>query len=39
MSLIALILPIMFFALARHDEPAHPAVIERRANQKQLPYE
>ena len=39
MSLIALILPIMFFALVWHDEPARPAVIERRANQKQLPYE
>ena len=39
MSLIAVILSIMFFALVWHDEPARPAVIERRANQKQLPHE
>jgi hypothetical protein len=29
----------MFFALVWHDEPARPAVIERRAKQKQSPYE
>ena len=39
MSLLAVILTIMFFALVWQDEPARPAVIERRANQKQLPYE
>ena len=39
MSLVAVILSIMFFALVRHDKPVHPAVIERHANQKQLPYE
>jgi len=36
MSLIAVILSIMFFALVWHDEPARPAVIERRANQKTI---
>jgi hypothetical protein len=30
MSLVAVILSIMFFALIWHDEPARPAVIERR---------
>ena len=39
MSLIAIILSILFFALAWHDEPARPPVIERRANRKKLPYE
>jgi hypothetical protein len=39
MSLIAVILSIMFFALVWHDEPARPAVIERRTNQKRLPHE
>jgi hypothetical protein len=29
----------MFFALVWPDEPARPPVIERRANQKRLPYE
>jgi hypothetical protein len=32
MSLVAVILSIMFFALVWHEEPAHPAVIERRAS-------
>jgi hypothetical protein len=39
MSLVAIILSIMFFALCWHDEPVHPPVIEKRANQKRLPYE
>jgi hypothetical protein len=39
MSLVAVILSIIFFALVWHEEPAHPAVIERRASQKKLPYE
>ena len=39
MSLVVVILSIMFFALVWHDKPAPSAVIERRANQKQLPYE
>jgi hypothetical protein len=39
MSLAAVILSILFFALVWHDEPAHPAVIERRASPKRLPYE
>jgi hypothetical protein len=39
MSLVPVILSIMFFALAWHDEPARPAIIERRKNQKRLPYE
>ena len=39
MSLIAVILSTLFFALVWHDEPGRPAVIERRKNQKQLPYE
>jgi hypothetical protein len=39
MSLVAVILSIMFVALLWHDEPARPAVIERRANPKRLPYE
>jgi hypothetical protein len=39
MSLVALILLIMFFALVWHDEPVRLPVIERRTNQKRLPYE
>lgn len=39
MALVALILLIMFLALIWHDEPVRPPVIERRTNQKQLPYE
>ena len=34
MSLIAVILSIMFFALVWHDEPARPAVNERHTHQK-----
>jgi hypothetical protein len=37
--MVPVILAIMFFALVWHDEPVHPAVIERRANQKNTPYE
>jgi hypothetical protein len=39
MSLAALILSVMFFALVWHDEPARPAVIERRNHNQRLPYE
>jgi len=39
MSFVPLILLTMLFALLWHDEPARPAVIERRKNQKRLPYE
>ena len=39
MSLVAVILSIMFFALAWHDEHARPADMERRTTQKRLPYE
>jgi hypothetical protein len=39
MSFVAVSLSIMFFALVRQDGPVRPPVIERRANQKQLPYE
>ena len=44
MPFVPLILLIMFFALAWHDEPVRPPVIERRTNQKHvhqepLPYE
>jgi hypothetical protein len=39
MFLVAVILSIMFFALVWHDEPVRSPVIERRVNQKQLPYE
>jgi len=39
MSFVPLILLTMFFALIWHDEPVRPPVIERRANQKRLPYE
>jgi len=34
MSLVAVVLSIMFFALIWHDKPARSAVIERRTNQK-----
>jgi hypothetical protein len=39
MSLIAVALSIMFFALVWHDKPAKPAVIERRSNKNQLTYD
>jgi hypothetical protein len=39
MSLAPLILLIMFSALAWHDEPVRPPVIERRVNQQRLPHE
>jgi hypothetical protein len=39
MSFVPLILLTMFFALIWHDEPARPAVIEQRKNQKRLTYE
>jgi hypothetical protein len=37
MSMIALILSVMFFALVWHDEPAKPAVIKRHSNKNQKP--
>jgi hypothetical protein len=39
MFLVAVSLSIMFFTLVRQDGPVRPPVIERRANQKQQPYE
>jgi hypothetical protein len=39
MSPVVVILSILFFALAWHDEPVRPPVIERRAKQNHLPYE
>ena len=39
MSLVAVILSLMFFALVWQDEPVQPPVIERRTNKRQLPYE
>ena len=39
MFLVVIVLSTLFFALAWHDEPARPPVIERRPNQKRLPYE
>jgi len=39
MSLVAVILAVIFFALVWHDEPVRPPVIERRVNRKQLPHE
>ena len=39
MSLVAIILSILFFALVKHDGPVRPPVVERRTNQKRLPYE
>jgi len=39
MTLLAVILPIMFFALVWHDKSAHAAVIEPPTTRRRLPYE